>query len=208
MILLCIDTTKQKAVIALNNNGIKSVHEIPESKKHSEALLTELEEFLCKNKTTINDVTHLGAVTGPGSFTGIRIGMATIKAFSFALNLPIVSDNYFNVVSNFVQNGCVAIKNTSTSVYFSNITNGTASEIEVVNNSDVSTLANGKTLFVPDFEQLKDAISYNNISEIKNYGNILIDYLTLKVKNGDFTKSSEFSPTYAQLSQAERNLKN
>ena len=81
-------------------------------------------------------------------------------------------------------------------------------EIEVVNNSDVSTLANGKTLFVPDFEQLKDAISYNNISEIKNYGNILIDYLTLKVKNGDFTKSSEFSPTYAQLSQAERNLKN
>ena len=33
MILLCIDTTKQKAVIALNNNGIKSVHEIPESKK-------------------------------------------------------------------------------------------------------------------------------------------------------------------------------
>ena len=124
MILLCIDTTKQKAVIALNNNGIKSVHEIPESKKHSEALLTELEEFLCENKITINDVTHLGAVTGPGSFTGIRIGMATIKAFSFALNLPIVSDNYFNVVSNFVQNGCVAIKNTSTSVYFSNITNG------------------------------------------------------------------------------------
>src|SRR5699024_7913346 len=104
--------------------------------------------------------------------------------FSFALNLPIVSDNYFNVVSNFVQNGCVAIKNTSTSLYFSNITNGTASEIEVVNNSDVSTLANGKTLFVTDFEQLKDAISYNNISEIKNYGNILIDYLTLKVKNG------------------------
>lgn len=208
MILLCIDTTKQKAVIALNNNGIKSVHEIPKSKKHSEALLTELEEFLCENKITINDVTHLGAVTGPGSFTGIRIGMATIKAFSFALNLPIVSDNYFNVVSNFVQNGCVAIKNTSTSVYFSNITNGTAGEIEVVNNSDVSTLANGKTLFVPDFEQLKDAISYNNISEIKNYGNILIDYLTLKVKNGDFTKSSEFSPTYAQLSQAERNLKN
>ncbi|MBQ2864536.1 MAG: tRNA (adenosine(37)-N6)-threonylcarbamoyltransferase complex dimerization subunit type 1 TsaB [Clostridia bacterium] len=206
MKLLCIDTTKQSAVLALNNEGNMSCVEIPETKRHSEALLFELQQFLCDNNLTINDITHLAAVTGPGSFTGIRIGMATIKAFSFALNLPIVSANYFEIVSSKIKNGCVALKNTSTQVYFAAINNGKVSEIEVVNNCDVLEKVDGKTLYVAGCEHISELDSYKNTNVIEDYNLIMLNHFTKLVENKKFTNDS-FAPTYAQLSQAERNLK-
>lgn len=206
MKLLCIDTTKQKAVLALNNEGVVSFREIPETKRHSEALLFELQQFLCDNKLGINNITHLGSVTGPGSFTGIRIGMATIKAFSFALNLPIVSANCFEVLATEIKNGCVAFKNTSTQVYFSQIKNGKAGEIEVINNSDVEAAVGKKNLYVSDCEHIAELESYKNINVIENYNLIMLNHFTKLVEQNKFTNST-FAPTYAQLSQAERNLK-
>ena len=206
MKLLVIDTTKQKAVLALNNEGKYVCVEIPETKRHSEALLFELQQFLYDNGITINDVTHLGAVTGPGSFTGIRIGMATIKAFSFALNLPIVSANCFEVVASQIKNGCVALKNTSTQVYFSEIANSKAGEIEVVDNADVLEKVARKDLYVADCEHISELESYKNINVIENYNETMLKHFTGLVEAGEFSNDN-FAPTYAQLSQAERNLK-
>ena len=53
MKLLCVDTTKQQAILALNNNGKYSVKIIPETKRHSEALLLELAQFLFDKHLTI-----------------------------------------------------------------------------------------------------------------------------------------------------------
>ena len=206
MKLLCIDTTKQQAIIALNNDGKSSYLVIPETKKHSEALLSELENFLCDNNISIKDITHLGCVTGPGSFTGIRIGMATIKAFSYALNLPIVSDNYFDIVSSTVKSGFVALKNTSTAVYLSKIHCSKAKEIEVVNNVDLLDKVNGKNLYVSEYEQIMDKSAYTNMYTIENYAEIMLNHFTSKVNKGVFS-DADFAPVYAQLSQAERNIK-
>ena len=207
MKLLCVDTTKQKAILALNNEGECSFREIPETKRHSEALLFELEQFLTDNELTIKDITHLGSVTGPGSFTGIRIGMATIKAFSYALNLPIVSASCFEVVASTIKDGCVALKNTSTAVYFASITDGKVSEIEVVNIEDVVEKVDGKNLFVSDCEQIQGLESYKNINVIENYNSIMLNHFSELVESNSFSEGNNFAPTYAQLSQAERNLK-
>ncbi len=206
MKLLVIDTTKQKAVLALNNEGEFSWVEIPETKRHSEALLFELQQFLHDNGVNINDVTHLGAVTGPGSFTGIRIGMATIKAFSFALNLPIVSANCFEVVASKIKNGCVALKNTSTQVYYAEIANGNVSEIEVVDNNVVLEKVAENDLYVSDCEHIVELESYKNINVIKNYNETMLNHFVELVEAEKFSNDN-FAPTYAQLSQAERNLK-
>lgn len=207
MKLLCIDTTKQQAVIALNNDGVLSYFEIPETKRHSEALLGELENFLCENKLTIQDITHLGCVTGPGSFTGIRIGMATIKAFSFALNMPIVSDDYFSIVASSVKNGYVALKNTSNAVYLTQIVDCVANKIEVVENEKILDTIKDNDLYVSEFEHFDCVESYKNLCTINNYNQIMLNHFTQKVENKQFTNSNEFSPVYAQLSQAERDLK-
>ena len=207
MKLLCVDTTKQKAIIALNNDGKMLYREIPETKRHSEALLTELEQFLTDNRLTIKDITNLGCVTGPGSFTGIRIGMATVKAFSFALNLPIVSANCFEVIAEGYKNGYVALKNTATAVYLAKITDGVVGEILVVNNEDLIPTINNEPLFVSDCEQITGIESYKNIDVIEDYNSVMLKHFVRLVETESYTNGNNFAPTYAQLSQAERNLK-
>lgn len=207
MKLLCVDTTKQKAIIALNNDGKMLYREIPETKRHSEALLTELEQFLTDNRLTIKDITNLGCVTGPGSFTGIRIGMATVKAFSFALNLPIVSANCFEVIAEGYKNGYVALKNTATAVYLAKITDGVVGEISVVNNEDLIPTINNEPLFVSDCEQITGIESYKNIDVIEDYNSVMLKHFVRLVETESYTNGNNFAPNYAQLSQAERNLK-
>lgn len=207
MKLLCIDTTKQQAILALNNNGKYSVKIIPETKRHSEALLFELEQFLCDNHLTIQDIDTLGCVVGPGSFTGIRIGVATIKAFKYALKSNIVSDDYFSIVASTVKNGYVALKDTNTAVYLSKISRSKSTGIDVANNDEVKDIVKDKVLYLDGSEHLSEVISYNNISMINDFATIMLDYFTKKAEAKKFTDDANFAPVYAQLSQAERNLK-
>lgn len=60
-------------------------------KSHSKNLLTQIEKLLEKNGVSPADIDVFGVVVGPGSFTGIRIGVATINAFAAALGKKTVS---------------------------------------------------------------------------------------------------------------------
>jgi tRNA threonylcarbamoyladenosine biosynthesis protein TsaB len=55
---------------------------------HSETLLRDIEELLKEAGRSVTDVDLFAAASGPGSFTGLRIGLATIKAFSAFLHRP------------------------------------------------------------------------------------------------------------------------
>lgn len=57
---------------------------------HSERLLPALEELLAHAGLKVQDLGLISVVTGPGSFTGLRIGLATAKGFGYALNVPLV----------------------------------------------------------------------------------------------------------------------
>ncbi len=58
---------------------------------HSERLMTGIEQALKQTGLNISDVDVLGVATGPGSFTGLRIGLSTVKGFSYATGKPVVS---------------------------------------------------------------------------------------------------------------------
>ena len=82
MKFLGLDTSKSKTYIVLINDDKEIVKVLEETRKVSENLLVEIDSLLKSENIELNDIDYLGAITGPGSFTGIRIGMATIKAFS------------------------------------------------------------------------------------------------------------------------------
>jgi len=65
--------------------------ELPGTFTHSETLLTELQSLLSSNGLSISDVSKWVTTSGPGSFTGLRIAYATLKAFSLATSKPIVT---------------------------------------------------------------------------------------------------------------------
>lgn len=88
---LTIDTSTIVASVAILNEE-KLVGEviINHQKKHSEKLMIAIDHLLIDGGFSIRDIDVFGIVSGPGSFTGLRIGMATVKGFAQALNKPVI----------------------------------------------------------------------------------------------------------------------
>ncbi|MEG1433202.1 MULTISPECIES: tRNA (adenosine(37)-N6)-threonylcarbamoyltransferase complex dimerization subunit type 1 TsaB [Eubacterium] len=91
MRLLMVDTATIVASAAVIEEE-KLVGEviINHQKKHSEKLLPAIDHLLMDAGLDISEIDAFGIVCGPGSFTGLRIGMATVKGFAQALNKPVV----------------------------------------------------------------------------------------------------------------------
>lgn len=100
MKILAIDTTSENLVIAFYDEGeIKSYISQEGSKKHNSLLMPAIEKLLSENNCNIEDVDYFACVVGPGSFTGIRIGVSTIKALSFATGKKAVAITSFEELS-------------------------------------------------------------------------------------------------------------
>ena len=92
MKILAIETTGPKASVALINDNKKICEESSEKElSHLQSLIPMIDNLLEKCESAISDVTHVAVSRGPGSFTGIRIGMATGKALAQALDIPMIS---------------------------------------------------------------------------------------------------------------------
>lgn len=89
---LYLDTTSEETKIKLfDKNGKLIDQKIWQSKKNqSEELLTEIDEILVKNKSSKSKLLGTIADKGPGSYTGLRVGLSTANAMAFSLNIPIL----------------------------------------------------------------------------------------------------------------------
>ena len=84
---LIINTANDELYIALKIENKVFSKSISSTLKHNELMLTKIDEILKEANVKIQDIDELGVVVGPGSFTGVRVGIATIKAFRDALNI-------------------------------------------------------------------------------------------------------------------------
>ena len=91
MKILCIDTSTSAGSIVLAHEK-RLLGEILEdsSRTHSVRLLTGIDAVLKNANLSISDVDVFAVISGPGSFTGIRIGLTTVKGLADALGKPIV----------------------------------------------------------------------------------------------------------------------
>ena len=67
------------------------------AEKQSVALPIEAEKFVTQCGAKWSDISTIGVVVGPGSFTGIRIGIAYAKGLSIGLNVPVIPINAFEL---------------------------------------------------------------------------------------------------------------
>ncbi|OPJ54577.1 tRNA (adenosine(37)-N6)-threonylcarbamoyltransferase complex dimerization subunit type 1 TsaB [Clostridium chromiireducens] len=105
MITLAVDSSSKVATVALMKDG-KLLGEITlnDKKEHSVILMTIIETLLNTNNMSINDIDGYVVSKGPGSFTGLRIGMATIKGLSFGSGKPYVSVSSLDALALSVAN--------------------------------------------------------------------------------------------------------
>ena len=91
MSILAIDTATQVSSVAVADEG-RLLAELTMQGKltHSETLLPHIEQVLKMAAAAKEDLTGIAISNGPGSFTGLRIGLAAAKAMSYVLNIPLV----------------------------------------------------------------------------------------------------------------------
>jgi tRNA threonylcarbamoyladenosine biosynthesis protein TsaB len=88
MNLLAIDTTGEALSVALRaGEKIYALHR-PFKKPHDETLLPQVDRLLARAGLTLHDLDVIAAASGPGRFTGIRVGMAYAAVAAAALKIP------------------------------------------------------------------------------------------------------------------------
>lgn len=91
MKILAIDTATEVCSVAiLENNNLIKEETLDSVNTHSVAIMPLVQKVLNECNLTINDIDLFACDKGPGSFTGIRIGLSTIKAFCDVTNKPCV----------------------------------------------------------------------------------------------------------------------
>ena len=90
--MLAIDTTAAVATAALFRDGtLIAEREADAGKKHAETLLPLIDDLLEENGVTIDQIGLFAVDIGPGSFTGVRIGVSLVNALAFATGKRIVA---------------------------------------------------------------------------------------------------------------------
>ncbi len=91
MMLLALDTTAAIATAALfRDETLVAEREADAGKKHAETVLPLIDTLLEENGVTIAQIDRFAVDIGPGSFTGVRIGVSLVNALTFALGKPVV----------------------------------------------------------------------------------------------------------------------
>lgn len=89
MLILALDSTAVAASVAVTEDDrLLALYNLNNGNTHSETLLPMVESIMTRLGRTIDDIDLFAASVGPGSFTGVRIGAATVKGLAFGRNKP------------------------------------------------------------------------------------------------------------------------
>lgn len=234
MKILAVDTASSNCSIAIveasnNKFNILAEENNSDAKTHSQKLMPMVKNIFDKLATTLDDINLIACCTGPGSFTGIRIGIATCKAFVDSKNILATGVSSLESLAHNVETPGYIIslldcknENVYGSLYFhdesgyTKISDFMADNISNVLNTFLSKISKNQTITFVGYAALiyKDLIektftknsivfSSNNTQSAVSLAKCAYNNF-LNKKTGD---SSVLSPLYLRASQAERMLK-
>jgi len=197
---ILIDTAGDSASVLARNEEIFEATVLPNERRHSDVLLVKVDEILKKLNLKVTDLEYMGVVTGPGSFTGIRIGIATIKGFEAVNPCKLVGLTVFDVLKGMIVDGVALLKCTKTSCYYAKYRNSNILEKGVINNDELDKIINNERLFI-----IKgDGLDIEKAEVISEYIDLLQKAMELAINNEYFIENNKLEAFYMQKPQAER----
>ncbi len=126
---LIFDSTSEDLLVMLIS-GEKTDYIISSGDKrsHNSKILELADELLTRNNLTVSDIEYVSSVTGPGSFTGIRIGVSTANALSYGSGAELVDVNAFEAMAYGKKDALCLIDALHGNYYFAKVTGGVISE--------------------------------------------------------------------------------
>lgn len=99
-LIIHIDTAVSTASVCISKDGtLLAMAENKNQKDHAEWLHPAIHRLLKENGIGINDLNAVAVSNGPGSYTGIRVGLASAKGFCFALNIPLITISTLEIMT-------------------------------------------------------------------------------------------------------------
>ena len=109
-IILNIETSSTNCSVSLSNNNklIDCLEKDSPNYSHSQKLHSFISELMEKNNISFKDLNAVAVGIGPGSYTGLRIGLSAAKGICYALDIPLISvSSLENMVSNIQFEGVI-----------------------------------------------------------------------------------------------------
>lgn len=141
---LAIDTSSRYLTVLAQKGDKQVLRHLGEcAMKHSQILMDEIDAALAEAELRPNECDFFAAVTGPGSFTGIRIGIATVKGFALATDKPLIGVTAFDLIAYNVadENFCVVI-DAGRNYYYVGSYKGGAKSYSYLSEEEVKNLKN------------------------------------------------------------------
>lgn len=228
MKILGVESSATAASVAIYSDGkILSQVQSNTGLTHSQTLLPMVEAVLSLTNSTLKDMDYIAVSNGPGSFTGVRIGVSAVKGMAQPLNLKCVEVSTLETIAKPLENaGCYAVAVMDArcnQVYtaqfdcengFNRVTADEAITIdelaETLKEIDKPIVLIGDGTLVA-FAKLKNVISNITIASpsirYQSAANVCV-LAAEKIENGyEGSVANDILPNYLRLSQAERELK-
>ena len=196
---------------------------------HSQTLMPMVENLLKASLTPLNDIEGFAISAGPGSFTGVRIGISVIKGLSIAQNKPCVPVSTLEAMAqNYIENDCYVcsvmdarcnqLYNALFEIKDGKITrlcedralmcDELLKELQELskNNKDIIIVGDGTDIFYPKCESINNIKKSHLKNRFQNAVGVGITALK-EFKAGNTISNEELLPVYLRLPQAERELK-
>lgn len=92
--ILCIETATNTCSVALcDSHGMLGIKESTEERSHASMLTVFIRELMAEQSIDASQLNAVAISLGPGSYTGLRIGVSVAKGMAYALNIPVVAVN-------------------------------------------------------------------------------------------------------------------
>lgn len=224
MLVFGIDTCCMAATAALVAEDRLVAQTVQNNKKtHSQRIMPMIEQMLYQAEIELSDIDCFAAAAGPGSFTGVRIGVATVKALAHAAGKPCVAVSTLQALANNVAcfDGIIcpimdARRNQVYNALFKGESMERITEDRAISMDDLlSELkeTEGKIIFNGDGvavfadkikEELGERAVFARRMQMMNLAASVAEIGCDMLERGETIEYTELSPQYLRLSQAER----
>ena len=224
MLILGIDTCCMAATTAIMSDDRLVAQVVQNNKKtHSQNIMPMIDFMLSQAEISLKDIDCFAVAVGPGSFTGVRIGVATIKALAHATGKPCVAVSTLNALANNVVpfDGIICpIMDARRGQVYNALFDGQSLE-RITDDRAISMDAlckelessDKKIIFVGDglpvhADKINKALGHRSVfaqrMQMMNLAASVTEIGYEKMLLGDVCGYAELKPTYLRLSQAER----
>jgi len=222
MIILGIETATMTGGLALMDEG-KLIAEYTLNMKttHSSRLMPALDWILKDSSLDKKQIDSVAISIGPGSFTGLRIGLATAKGLALGLNIPLIGVGTLDALANNIPypayQVCAVLDARKKEVYsaFYKCENDVLvrkSHYQVISPTELVDLIHEKTIMLGDAidvyreffkEKLGDLVVFAPDAQRLPRAAVVAELGLAKLKNGDILDVASSEPIYIRRSEAE-----